>query len=497
MSSVSRYLPPSTAIAPPLPDLEGKSRLAAYRFVALLGKGTFAEVAKYEVVPAEEAAALAGPSAARGLAAREEPSFVAIKSVNRLSYRSGANLGAVKELQAIQEARPHRNVVRLLETFAFGDRVHLVLEFCASDLARTLRDRSLALGEAHVKGFLQQILAGVAHVHACGLLHRDLKPDNVLLTADGVVKLADFGHAGPQIDERDFDGLVGAGTGGGPAAMDEGGAGEGSGGAPSPLSVAAAALGATGASLLAPRSYFYRVVTLWYRAPELLLGARYYTPAVDMWAVGAILAELLLRQVLFPAQPQRPEVEEREQLAQIFRVMGTPIDPLVDPQAAAAAYAAAGISVEGGASATVEAAGGAGASSSSSSSTSSSSSSSSSSSPSSTSSANLSALPPARPRPLAANLPVWPGCASLPGACAFEPRRPQPWRKVFPLEAGNPPSFQGPGASALALDLLSQLLVFDPARRLSATEALRHPWFAEEPLPAPASRLPVSAARPR
>jgi hypothetical protein len=66
---------------------------------------------------------------------------------------------------------------------------------------------------------------------------------------------------------------------------------------------------------------------------------------------------------------------------------------------------------------------------------------------------------------------------------------------VFPLEPGNPPSFMGPGASSLALDLLSQLLVFDPARRLTAPEALRHAWFSSDPLPAPPNRLPISLQR--
>ncbi len=558
---------PAAAIEPPLPDVEGKARLARYRFVSLLGKGTFAEVAKYEVVEDEQqqqqlaasasASASAGPSFSSSSGFAQEPTFVAIKSVNRLSYRSGVNLGAVKELQALAEVAPlaaparpagsasylppaalaplpHRNVVRLLESFAFGDRVHLVLEFCASDLARTLRDRSLALGEAHAKGILQQLLRGVAHVHACGLMHRDLKPDNVLITGEGVVKLADFGHAGPLIDEADFaaaDALGGAaaaagggdnggnGGGGSAAAMDveppPAAAAAAAAAAPaSAAAVAAAALGARGDALFAPRSYFFRVVTLWYRAPELLLGARFYSGAVDMWAVGCILAEVLLRQPLFPAQPARPELEEREQLAQIFRLMGTPIDPLADPQAAAAAYAAAGIAlpqravpasgggsgsgVGGGASAgaatsaaataSFEAAGaGSSATVAASSSATLSSSSSSSDIP--------FALPVARPQPLAANLPCWPGCASLPGACAFEPRRPQPWRRVFPLEPGSPPAFQGPGASALALDLLSQLLVFDPARRLSAGAALRHPWFSTDPLPAPPGRLPVSLQR--
>jgi len=538
-------------------DFLGKARFDRYRFVAVLGKGSFAEVAKYEVVDAASpahplhdgggaapaAAALllddegaasqrraggAGAGARAGARARgpggtqapaapatahapaasayaPPPVFVAIKSVNRQGYRSGVNLGAVKELQTIQECGgagggaggeggagqgpegaggfadagaggahallglAHPNVVRMFEAFPFGDRVHLVLEFCASDLGATLRDRSLPLTEAHVKGFLRQLLRGVAHVHASGLMHRDLKPDNVLLTAGGVVKLADFGHAGEALERSagDFEVDAGAGTGAGAgAALGAPGAA----GAVAPparaSSVAQRVLGAAAARLLAPRAYFYRVVTLWYRAPELLLGALFYSPAVDMWAVGAILAEMLLRQPLFAGSPQRGESEEQAQLAQIFRVMGTPVDPLADARGAEAAFAEAGgledellaPADEGAASA-------------------------------------ASAAPrrrrAPRPRALAANLTVWPGCASLPGFAEFEPRRAQPWRAVFPLEMGSPPNFLGPGASALALDLLSQLLVFDPRRRLTAEDALRHPWFAAEPAPAPPAKLPV------
>jgi serine/threonine protein kinase len=188
-----------------------------------------------------------------------------------------------------------------------------------------------------------------------------------------------------------------------------------------------------------------------------------------MWSLGCVFAELLLRGPIFPAQPQRPEHEEREQLAQIFRIMGTPIDPDTDPQAAAAAFAAAGLEAEAESVAAAAAAAAAAATS----------------SAASAAAASSSTLPtPVHPQPLPCNLPVWPGCSSLPGHADFEARKPQPWASVFP-----------PGwVSAGALDLLSQLLVFDPLRRLTAEQALRHPYFSAEPLPTPPERLPLPAA---
>jgi serine/threonine protein kinase len=120
-----------------------------------------------------------------------------------------------------------------------------------------------------VKSFLYQLLKGMDFCHARGIMHRDLKPQNLLVDG-GVLKLADFGLA------RAF--------------------------------------------MIPVRSYTHEVVTLWYRAPEILLGQKTYAPAVDMWSIGAIFAEMVNRRALWPGD------SEIDELFRIFRTLGTPTE---------------------------------------------------------------------------------------------------------------------------------------------------------------------------
>lgn len=375
---------------------EGRRSLSEYELVRHLGSGAFADVALYRHPPTGR--------------------LVAIKSVKRTAHASGINLGAFKELAAFAEIAAHPNVLTLHRTFTFAGQAHLVLEYCATDLAAIARDKSVTLGEADVKGFMLQLLDGLSAVHAARMLHADLKPENVLVDGGGTVKLGDFGHTAPW---------------------------------PEPGR---------------PRSN--RIVTVWYRAPELLAGARTYTAAVDMWAVGCVLGELLLRCPLFPAAggpDTTPGEWERAQMAAIQRLLGTPVDTLAGEAGGAggeqlppfsfndAAWSASSVLQ-----AHVAASASAG-----------------------QMRAPVFALPAARQ--------AWPGCSSLPSFGEYEPRKPQPWRSVVP-----------PGtASDAAIDLLSRLLLYDPSRRLTAAEALNHPWFAAAPPPTPPGRLPLGAAGAR
>ena len=374
----------------PDPDAEGRASLSQYSHLRFLGKGTHAEVNAYRSCTG---------------------SSVAIKMVGREARSRGVNLGALKELQVMRELPPHPNILSLLDAFAFGDRVHLVLELCDTTLEAVARDARLPLPEAAVKGLFQQLLRGIAAVHAARFMHRDIKPENVLITRGGELKLADFGHA-----------------------------------APLPL--------AAGAS---SKPLFHRVVTLWYRAPELLCRAKCHGPAVDMWALGCVLAELLLRAPLFPAQPLSAgdAAEEVAQMGAIVRLLGSPVDAEVDAAGADGALRAAGLR-----GADVEALAGRAA-------------------------GALGpgvAQPPPPHRGFAAPLPLWPGCTQLPGFMKFEAFPPQPWRGMHPTFAG---------ASQGCLDLLSRLVVYDPRLRLTAEEALAHPWFAAAPAPLQPGALPM------
>jgi cell cycle related kinase len=158
-------------------------------------------------------------------------------------------------------------IVRLLDVVPDGSYIALVFEYMPTDLLSVVRNREEPLDPADVRGLLRMLLHGVACCHEHNILHRDLKPGNLLLSADGILKLSDFGLA------TVFVGREG-------------------------------------------RSYSHQVATRWYRAPELLFGARHYDTAVDMWAVGAVFAELLRPTPLFPGQ------NDIDQIYRVIQVLG-------------------------------------------------------------------------------------------------------------------------------------------------------------------------------
>ncbi|PRT56535.1 Serine/threonine-protein kinase KIN28 [Wickerhamiella sorbophila] len=194
---------------------------------------------------------------------------VAVKMIKVNEFKNGLDMTAIREIKFLQEMR-HPNVIELLDVFVADGNINLVLEFLPSDLEMLIRDRSVVFSEADMKSWLLMMLRGVHHCHRNFVLHRDLKPNNMLLAPDGQLKIADFGLA--------------------------------------------RAMALTPYERMTPT-----VVTRWYRAPELLMGARHYTGAVDVWSLGIIFAELMLRVPYLAGQT------DEEQLEITFKALGTPL----------------------------------------------------------------------------------------------------------------------------------------------------------------------------
>jgi len=167
----------------------------------------------------------------------------------------------LKELQ-------HVNIVRLYDVVHTERKLTLVFEFLDQDLKKYLDVCEGGLEPNILRSFLFQILRGVAFCHSHRVLHRDLKPQNLLINREGELKLADFGLA------RAFG--------------------------------------------IPVRSYTSEVVTLWYRAPDVLLGSRKYSTPVDIWSVGCIFAEMANGRPLFTG------TSESNQLERIVAALGPP-----------------------------------------------------------------------------------------------------------------------------------------------------------------------------
>ncbi|VVT56418.1 uncharacterized protein SAPINGB_P005048 [Magnusiomyces paraingens] len=195
--------------------------------------------------------------------------MVALKRLRLETERDGVPITAVREIKLLQLLR-HHNIVQLQEMMVERNQIFMVFEYSDHDLAGVLSIPGLRLTVGNVKFLFRQVMEGLKYVHHCGVLHRDIKCSNILVSADGVVKLADFGLA-RQVDVLNPDAI-----------------------------------------------YTNRVITLWYRPPELLLGATKYGAAVDIWGMGCILVELFTRVAIFQAN------EEVSQLLAIYKTMGTP-----------------------------------------------------------------------------------------------------------------------------------------------------------------------------
>ena len=174
---------------------------------------------------------------------------VAIKKLKLEKEKEGFPITALRELSTLISLR-HDNIINVKEV-VYGsslDKIYVVMEYLDHELKSILEDRKLSFSHGEIKCLVKQILEGLAFMHSRWIFHRDLKTSNLLYGNDGVLKICDFGLA------RKFA---------------------------NPL-----------------RPYTNLVVTLWYRAPELLLGTEIYSQAIDMWSVGCIMGELILKEPL-------------------------------------------------------------------------------------------------------------------------------------------------------------------------------------------------------
>nr|DAD34305.1 TPA_asm: hypothetical protein HUJ06_004945 [Nelumbo nucifera] len=194
---------------------------------------------------------------------------VALKKVKMEKEREGFPLTSLREINILLSLH-HPSIVDVKEVVVGSnlDSIFMVMEYMEHDLKGLMEAMKQPFSQSEVKCLMLQLLEGVKYLHDNWVLHRDLKTSNILFNNCGELKICDFGLS------RQYG---------------------------SPL-----------------KPYTHLVVTLWYRAPELLLGAKQYSTAIDMWSLGCIMAELLAKEPLFNGKT------EFDQLDKIFRTLGTP-----------------------------------------------------------------------------------------------------------------------------------------------------------------------------
>eukprot|EP00898_Chlorokybus_atmophyticus_P008064 jgi/Chlat1/8259/Chrsp78S07698 len=204
---------------------------------------------------------------------KKSDEVVALKKVKMDKEREGFPMTALREVNILLSFH-HPNIVNVKEVVVGKnlDSIFMVMEFMEHDLKALMEQMKHPFSQSEVKCLMKQLFEGIYFLHDNWVLHRDLKTSNLLLNNKGELKICDFGLA------RQYG---------------------------SPL-----------------KPYTHVVVTLWYRAPELLLGKKEYSTAIDMWSLGCIMAELLCKEPLFTGKT------EIDQIDKIFKLLGTPSDKI-------------------------------------------------------------------------------------------------------------------------------------------------------------------------
>ena len=238
----------------------GERCIDMFERLEIIGEGTYGKVYKARDIKTQE--------------------LVALKSVKLENEKDGFPITAVREIKILRQLQ-HHNIVNMIEIVTDKqdaldfrkDRgeFYLVFEYMDHDLFGLIDSGLLELNNEQIASFVKQLLEGVFYCHSKKFLHRDIKCSNILINNKGQIKLADFGLA------RLYD------------ADDK------------------------------ERPYTNKVITLWYRAPELLLGEERYGPSIDIWSCGCILGELYQKKPIFQAN------SEQTQFELISRICGTPL----------------------------------------------------------------------------------------------------------------------------------------------------------------------------
>jgi len=268
--------------------------------------------------------------------------YVALKKTRLEMEEEGVPSTALREVSLLHMLGESNHVVKLQAVEHVEDNgkpvLYLVFEYCKTDLKKFMDSKPYGKGPNYplpktlIKNFMYQMVKGTAHCHKHGVMHRDLKPQNILVDEVNMcIKVADLG---------------------------------------------------LGRAFTIPiKSYTHEIVTLWYRAPEVLLGGTHYSTPVDMWSIGCIFAEMVRKIPLFPGD------SELQQLLHIFTLLGTP------------------------------------------------------------------------------NEQTWPGVTKL-----------KDWH-IYPQWTANDLQKYIPDLEPAGVDFLKRCLIYDPAKRMSAKEALNHPYF--------------------
>lgn len=194
---------------------------------------------------------------------------VALKKIRMEGERDGFPITAVREIKLLQHLR-HKHVVALQEVMVEKNECFMVFEYLSHDMTGLINHPTFALTAGHKKHLAKQMFEGLDYLHRRGVLHRDIKAANILISNTGILKFADFGLARFYAKSHQND-------------------------------------------------YTNRVITIWYRPPELLLGETHYGPAVDIWSAACVFVEMFTRKAVFPG-----EGTELSQLDKVYAMLGTP-----------------------------------------------------------------------------------------------------------------------------------------------------------------------------